>query len=86
MTDHDYLISIHACSEAVEWLGDRTGAEAWALCERADWMLWLVARIASRQTLVRAACACARTVLHLIQPGDDQPRLAIEAWGFVFCW
>ena len=35
----------HACAEAREWAkGYPDLAAAWAVCPRADWMLWLAAR------------------------------------------
>lgn len=43
-TLRDTLRRLDACSEAVEWVGDRTLAQAWAECHRVDWMLWLVGR------------------------------------------
>ena len=80
-TFRDQLVAMRACSEAVEWVGDRTEVEAWRECERADWMLWLAGRRpwGEHSEIMRAACACARTVLHLVKPGEDRPRLAIEA-------
>jgi len=81
MTFKKYLVSLVACDEAVKWAGDKTQAEAWATCERADWMLWLVARIDGMKYTPRlrlAACACARTALKYIPPGEERPRLAIE--------
>lgn len=80
---------LSACDEAVLWVGDRTLAEAWDECERLDWMLWLCGRMVgndgwpTRQQVILAACACAETVLHLVKPGEDRPRIAIEtarAW------
>ena len=38
------LERLGACKDAREWVGTRTLAEAWAECERLDWMLWLHAR------------------------------------------
>ena len=50
------------------WEGDGADAEAMLrACERVD-----------RRRLVLAACACARTVLHLVPAGEDRPRVAIE--------
>lgn len=76
----DYLGSLGACTEAREWAtGYSTLAEAWTACERADWLLWYVGkRGVDRRLLVRAACACARTVLPYVPVGEDRPRLAIE--------
>ena len=81
----DYLGSLGACPEAREWAEPyATLAEAWVACERADWLLWYVGkRGVDRKSLVRAACACARTALPHVPPGEDRPRLAIElaeAW------
>jgi hypothetical protein len=82
----DYLGSLGACPEAREWAaGYSTLAEAWTACERADWLLWYAGRHddVDRRLLVRAACACARTALPHVPPGEDRPRLAIElaeAW------
>lgn len=69
------------CADAVEWLTSQPDPEtAWAVCERADWMLWLAARLdIDRPTLVRAACDCARTTLKYVPTGEDRPRLVIEA-------
>ena len=77
----DYLGSLGACPEAREWAaGYSTLAEAWTACDRADWLLWYAGRHddVDRRLLVRAACACARTALPHVPPGEDRPRLAIE--------
>jgi hypothetical protein len=39
MSFRDILIAKRACSEAIEWVGDRTAQEAWDECPRGDWML-----------------------------------------------
>ena len=76
----DYLGSLGACTEAREWAaGYSTLAEAWTACERADWLLWYAGRRGvDRKILVRAACACARTVLPYVPVGEDRPHRAIE--------
>ena len=82
----DYLRSLGACPEAREWAaGYSTLAEAWTACDRADWLLWYAGRHGDvdRRLLVRAACACARTVLPYVPVGEDRPHRAIElaeAW------
>ena len=75
------LITLRACSEAREWAAKRTAAQAWEECERADWLLWWASKTAinSHVDIVRAACACARSVLHLVKANEDRPLLAIEA-------
>ena len=76
----DYLRSLGACPEAREWAEPyATLAEAWVACERADWLLWYAGkRGVDRKILVRAACACARTVLPYVPVGEDRPHRAIE--------
>lgn len=68
-TWHDSLARLSPCPEAVEWArGYATLAEAWAACERGNWMLWLAGRVCpplagrptpERARLVLAACDCA---------------------------
>ena len=83
------LTKLGACRDAVAWAGGyATADEAWAACERGDWMLWLAGRTSgnsgsdSRRLVVRAAAACAR--LSLPQwiaryPNDGRVLAAIEA-------
>jgi hypothetical protein len=84
----DLLRRQNACTKAREFASWKTLSEAWAACDRADWMFWLCGRMVgetgwpTRQELVLAACACAETVLPLFEkkyPNDDRPRKAIEA-------
>ena len=80
----DMLSRIGACKEAVEWVGERDLATAWRECDRADWMLWLLAKRAgnphwpTRQQVVLAACACAETALHHVPADEPRPRIAIK--------
>jgi hypothetical protein len=72
-----------ACKAAVAWLEDsehQTLAEAWNACERADWMLWLLARMYpdAPGPFRLACCACAETALRFVPKGEDRPRIAIE--------
>ena len=42
MTWIDELKRLHACGEAVDWAKRYADpADAWAECERGDWMLWI---------------------------------------------
>ncbi len=70
---------------ARRWAAKRTWLTAWETCEKAHWMLHALARASvDRAVLVRAACACARTVLDVVPPGEDRARRAIEtaeAWS-----
>jgi len=79
------LIGMSACDEGVEYARSyRTMQEAWDRCERGDWMLWLLGRLAgppeskSRKKLVLAACACARLSLDHIPAGEQRPLAAID--------
>ena len=80
-----YLSDLGASSEAMNWAGDRTAQQAWDDCERADWLMWWLAKAAGTEhkQLVRIACACARTALPYVQAGELRPLRAIEtaeAW------
>ena len=77
----EHLAELDACSEACRWAGDRTAAQAWTECERADWLLWWAAETErnSHQQIVVATAACARTVLQYVATDDRRPLLAIEA-------
>ena len=83
------LTALRACAEAITWAKGYDSLDAaWHACERADWMLWLAGHCAgdvdsaSRQRVVLAACACARTALKHTK--DPRPLKAIEtaeAWA-----
>ena len=75
--------STDACLSAVFWvesLPPNYGLDrAWAICVRSDWMMWLTPYLAIPDDVMRLiACDFARAVLHLVPPGEEQPRLAIE--------
>jgi hypothetical protein len=93
MTLYDWLISLGACKEALNWVyeGDYTTLpKAWRECPRADWLLWLVKKNVgkpgwhTRKDVALAECDCAETVLKYVPKGEDRPRIAIEtrrAWA-----
>jgi len=71
----DRLVALDACQEAVEWAkAYPTLDAAWAACERADWMIWLVGMTTpDRRAMVGCAAEIARAVLHVFEaacPGD----------------
>ncbi len=70
--------------EAKAWAKKRPWLEAWETCEDARWMLSAaVTEGVDRRLVVRAACACARTVLDRVPAGEERPRRALEtaeAW------
>ena len=73
------LESMHACSEATEWVAHRGIVKAWRECPRGDWMLWLAGRLdIDRKLLVMAACDCAETALQYVPDGEDRPAKCIQ--------
>ncbi len=85
------LSELGACRVALEWANQYDSlSEAWAKCERGDWMLWLVGRLSGepdnekRRKLVLCSCRCARLALPHVRKGEDRPLKAIEtaeAWA-----
>ena len=78
------LERLDACEDALAWIGERDLRTAWAECERGDWMLWLICERQHEmgiddRALYRIACDCSEAALVNATPGDDRPRLAIEA-------
>ena len=83
MTFKEYLESMNACQEAIDWAGGKTLDEAWQTCDRPDWMLWLYGRNnPDKTTCVKIAVFAARLVLPIWQekyPDDKCTQQAIEA-------
>ena len=86
----DLLHELGACSSAVEWAHGKTLHVVWNTCNRGDWLLWLVGKMAdkngwpTRKQLVLAACACAEQALKYVPKGEDRPKKAIQtarAWA-----
>jgi len=75
MTFADQLRAMGACADAVAWVGSRTAEQAWAKCERGDWMAWLTQRLDLDSR--RVAADIAERVWHLVRP---KSRLAC-AWA-----
>jgi hypothetical protein len=78
----DILKNKKSCFEAVKWVKEskaETFAELWNECERADWMLWILARMAgkkewpSKKTVVLCACDCAETALQFVPENENRP-------------
>jgi len=74
----DELQEIRACPEAREWVGDKDFHSAWEKCERADWLLWLVARKVGKkgwpthQKLTLCTCACVQAIALPLMPADEK--------------
>ena len=77
------VLSLNPCNEGRDWLHEHptlTPEELWAAIPRGDWLIWHADRCgATKRQLVRAACVCARRALRFVPPGENQPRLAVEA-------
>ena len=73
-----------ACQPALDWLGDRDAATAWAECPRADWLLWWTAEAgmavprALLADIVRAALDWACPVSQL-SPTWPEVESAVES-------
>jgi hypothetical protein len=72
------LIQLNACSEALEWAGDKTWEEIYNTCHRGDWLLWLFAKTNPEdlQLLTLAKAHCANTVRHLMR--DERSTNAVD--------
>jgi hypothetical protein len=90
LSKKDFLTIIEgnkACAQAIKWVREsKTGTftELWNECERADWMLWILAKMAgqkgwpSKKTVVLCACDCAETALKFVPENENLPKIAIE--------
>ncbi len=81
----DYLKKLDACPEAIPWVAQfDTLQQAWNVCERGDWMLWLVGKQSgepeskSRKKLVLTACKCARLSLKYVSKDEKRPLIATQ--------
>jgi hypothetical protein len=73
----DLLINLKACSEAIEWAGDRTIEEVVENCHRGDWLLWLAQKIdIDKRNFTLAKAHCANTVRHLMK--DERSTFAVD--------
>jgi hypothetical protein len=79
----DILEEKKACSNAVKWVKEskaETFIDLWNECEQADWMLWILARMAgkkewpSKKTVVLCACDCAETALQFVPENENRPK------------
>jgi hypothetical protein len=83
------LIPANACGPSHRWLEalaeGTTPQQAWDVCERGDWLLWLLhVRNVDRRALVLCACEIARQALNHVLVGEVRPLRAIEmaeAWA-----
>ena len=74
-----YLESIGACDDAIEWANGKSWKEVYHSCHRGDWLLWLYRR-SKGYDLKKIALAkglCANTVRHLMN--DERSVKAVDA-------
>lgn len=82
---------LNPCHDGIEWLREqKSPAKAWQICERGDWMLWLIGKQVVgkesklRKRIVLCACDCARLALKHVPEDEHRPLIAIEtaeAWA-----
>ena len=72
------LIELHACEDAMIWIGEKDFKTFYETCERGDWLLWLYARTNKDDVkgLTLAKAHCANTVRHLMN--DKRSTEAID--------
>lgn len=82
----DKLKELEACSDVIEWVGNKGLKKAWDTCDRADWMFWLAAKMigkkgwSTQQEIVLTACWCVRRAQkYWTDKTDTRPIDAIEA-------
>jgi hypothetical protein len=66
-TFKQYLESLKACADAIEWAGDKSIEQVVTECHRGDWLLWLAKQCGVElQPLTLTKAHCANTVRHLM--------------------
>ena len=76
-TFKQYLESLKACADAIEWAGDNPVEQVVAECHRGDWLLWLAKKCGVElQPLTLAKGHCANTVRHLMS--DERSVKAVD--------
>ena len=76
-TFKQYLESLKACDDAIEWAGDKPIEQVVTECHRGDWLLWLAKKCGVElQPLTLAKAHCANTVRHLMT--DERSFKAVD--------
>ena len=75
-----------ACDPSIQWIKQnniQSLEEAWNVCERGDWLLWMATKLnVDKRKLVLCAALCAHTVVQRMQ--DARSRDAVRVaflWG-----
>ena len=82
------LIKMNACNAAVRYAENfDTLQDAWDVCERGDWMLWLIGKKSglpeskSRKKLVLTSCKCVRLAWKWMPKEGKEAIRITEKWA-----
>ena len=71
--------------DARRWAAGREWIDAWELCRDGSWLLYEAARVGvDRRLVTLGSCACARSSLAIVRPGEGRPAKAlatVESWA-----
>lgn len=81
-----HLRDFEACQDSIDWVrslpSGTTPVQAYSVCERGDWLVWLALRAGvDVLTVARSVCVCLRNALPLWQkcyPADARPVRALQ--------
>ena len=87
MEFYEELEEMGACRSAIMWIVNNgyNLQQAWQNCDRADWMIWLLAEMVeepdwpTKPEVIKLVCKLVRRGLSYVPTGEYRPRLAIEA-------
>ena len=83
----------NACFHALTWVGNKTKKEAWEICERGDWMLWLMLYTlihdVSLRKKVNAICKKVDPPIHVIWLDNEYAFTSLDVnpyWEHIDMW
>ena len=72
MNELEWLVSQYACSEGRSYLVKAENAQqAWCLCHRADWLIWVLDQLDRPSLYVPAMAACTKAIFAPYPLFDD---------------
>jgi hypothetical protein len=82
----EWLQANKVCRSSLLWIAEKniqSLEEAWNICERGDWLLWMATKLnVDKRRLVLCAALCAHTVIQYMK--DSRSRNAVRIaflWG-----
>ena len=72
-----WLGELGACEEAREWSCDMTLAEAWSVCDRPEWMIWLAKEAGFWSASHMDDSVCADAVRSLVPLAELEAHLLV---------